>query len=97
MAMPQVHWAGSHDPAAQLAKSAAQCRAIKAFPVVPTAFSDNGWSPTSGQIMEFLTESKKSHRHLTSSIGTPEGTIRAMDCNSIVPVVAANGDVNVSM
>jgi hypothetical protein len=60
--MPQVYWMKAHNPGDQLA------RCVKEFqtknpplPVVPTgaAFSEFGWHPTQGEVLEFFKKAKE--------------------------------------
>jgi hypothetical protein len=59
--MPQVSWEHAHDAGAQLHESKRQCDALpNARPYVPTgtAYSTPGWSPTAGEIDDFLNTAK---------------------------------------
>jgi hypothetical protein len=55
--MPQVYWMGAHNSGAQLRASMMEFSRMRpALPYVPTgaAFSEHGWSPTVGEIIEFM-------------------------------------------
>ncbi|MBX3046969.1 MAG: hypothetical protein KF698_08245 [Anaerolineales bacterium] len=55
--MPQVYWVQSSNPAQQLQRSVREYQALSVYrPIVPTgaAYPDGSWSPTAGQITEFL-------------------------------------------
>ncbi len=56
--MPQVYWVKSYNPAQQLLKSLHEYQALRVWrPFLPSgaAYPEGSWSPTPGQIVEFLT------------------------------------------
>ncbi len=55
--MPQVYWMNNTNPGAQLKRSVREFEGMSPFrPIVPTgaAFSEHGWTPTAGEVLEFL-------------------------------------------
>ena len=55
--MPQVYWVQSSNPVYQLERSIAEYEALSVKrPIIPTgaAYPDGAWSPTAGQVTEFL-------------------------------------------
>lgn len=55
--MPQVYWAGAHNPAEQLRVSISQLTAKANLPVIPvgSAYTEHGWTPTIAELDEFYT------------------------------------------
>jgi hypothetical protein len=59
--MPQVTWDQAHNAGAQLRESKRQCDSLpNARPYIPTgpAYTKSGWSPTTGEINDFLSTAK---------------------------------------
>ncbi|MEN6481175.1 MAG: SH3 domain-containing protein [Anaerolineaceae bacterium] len=57
LAMPQVYWAGAHNPKAQLEQCLKEYRANwPKIPVIPTgaAYHEAGWQPAGGEITAFI-------------------------------------------
>jgi hypothetical protein len=60
LAMPQVYWLDSHNPAEQLAESLADYQKITKLPVIPTgaAWRQGEWEATAADVAEFLDAAK---------------------------------------
>ncbi len=59
--MPQVYWLKAHNPGEQLRRSVREFQNMKYRPpIIPTgaAFTEWGWSPTAGEVEEFLKMAK---------------------------------------
>jgi hypothetical protein len=57
LSMPQVYWVAAHNPAEQLARCLREYQNLsQGLPLIPVgaAYLESGWSPTIGEVNEFL-------------------------------------------